>query len=47
MNDDQLRACFQICEVFAAAAGADERVEDPAPICGLNKKYNISPSTAC
>ena len=43
MSDDQLRACFQGCEGFVFAAGVDERVEGPAPIYDLYKKYNIDP----
>lgn len=43
MTDEQLRACFQGCEGFVFAAGVDERVEGPAPIYDLYKKYNIDP----
>ena len=31
------------CEGFVFAAGIDERVEGPAPIYELFKKYNITP----
>lgn len=43
MTDDQLRKHFQGCEGFVFAAGVDERVEGPAPIYELFKKYNITP----
>ena len=43
MSDDQLRACFHGCEGCVFAAGVDERVEGPAPIYDLYKKYNIDP----
>lgn len=41
MSDDQLRGYFTGCEGFVFAAGVDERVEGPAPIYNLFKKYNI------
>lgn len=43
MTDDELRGYFERCEGFVFAAGVDERVEGPAPIYELYKKYNIDP----
>lgn len=43
MSDDELRAHLLGCEGFVFAAGVDERVEGPAPIYDLYKKYNIDP----
>lgn len=43
MTDDEIRAHFKGCEGFVFAAGVDERVEGPAPIYNLYKKYNIDP----
>ena len=43
MSDDQLREKLTGCEGFVFAAGVDERVEGPAPIYDLYKKYNIDP----
>ena len=43
MSDDELRAYLTGCEGFVFAAGVDERVEGPAPIYDLYKKYNIDP----
>ena len=43
MTDDQLRDKLSGCEGFVFAAGVDERVEGPAPIYELYKKYNIDP----
>lgn len=43
MSDDELRKHFEGCEGFVFAAGVDERVEGPAPIYDLYKKYNIDP----
>ena len=43
MTDDQLREKMAGCEGFVFAAGVDERVEGPAPIYRLYKKYNIDP----
>lgn len=43
MSDETLRAYFAGCEGFVFAAGVDERVEGPAPIYDLFKKYNITP----
>lgn len=43
MSDDEIRAMLDGCEGFVFAAGVDERVEGPAPIYELYKKYNIDP----
>ena len=43
MTDDQIKKYFEGCEAFVFAAGVDERVEGPAPIYELFKKYNITP----
>ncbi len=43
MSDDALRANLTGCDGFVFAAGVDERVEGPAPIYDLYKKYNIDP----
>lgn len=43
MSDDELRGCLEGCDGFVFAAGVDERVEGPAPIYELYKKYNIDP----
>ena len=43
MSDEELKQHFQGCEGFVFAAGVDERVEGPAPIYDLYKKYNIDP----
>lgn len=43
MSDDELRAHLSGCDGFVFAAGVDERVEGPAPIYDLYKKYNIDP----
>ena len=43
MTDDQLKTHFDGCEGFVFAAGVDERVEGPAPIYDLFKRYNITP----
>ena len=43
MTDEALRAHLTGCEGFVFAAGVDERVEGPAPIYDLYKKYNIDP----
>lgn len=43
MNDDEVKKMFEGCEGFVFAAGIDERVEGPAPIYDLYKKYNIDP----
>ena len=43
MTDDELRAQMAGCEGFVFAAGVDERVEGPAPIYEMFRKYNIDP----
>ena len=43
MSDDELKKYMTGCEGFVFAAGVDERVEGPAPIYDLYKKYNIDP----
>lgn len=43
MSDDTLRSYFKGCEGFVFAAGVDERIEGPAPIYDMFKKYNIDP----
>ncbi len=43
MSDEELKKHFEGCEGFVFAAGVDERVEGPAPIYELFKKYNITP----
>ena len=43
MNDNEIKKMFEGCEGFVFAAGVDERVEGPAPIYNLYKKYNIDP----
>ncbi len=43
MTDDEIRACMSGCEGFVFAAGVDERVEGPAPIYEMFKKFNITP----
>jgi len=43
MSDDEIRGYMTGCEGFVFAAGVDERVEGPAPIYDLFKKYNIDP----
>ena len=43
MSDEEIRACLTGCDGFVFAAGVDERVEGPAPIYDLYKKYNIDP----
>ncbi len=40
-TDDEMREYFKGCDGFVFAAGVDERVEGPAPIYDLFKKYNI------
>lgn len=41
LSDKDLKAKLQGCEGFVFAAGVDERVEGPAPIYDLYKKFNI------
>lgn len=43
MNDDEVKKMFEGCKGFVFAAGVDERVEGPASIYDLYKKYNIDP----
>lgn len=43
MSDEEIAKMFSGCEGFVFAAGVDERVEGPAPIYDLYKKYNIDP----
>ena len=43
MSDDRIREYMTGCDGFVFAAGVDERVEGPAPIYDLFKKYNIDP----
>lgn len=43
MTDDELKEKLTGCEGFVFAAGVDERVEGPAPIYELYRKYNIDP----
>lgn len=43
MSDEEIRNYMTGCEGFVFAAGVDERVEGPAPIYDLFKKYNIDP----
>lgn len=43
MSDEELEKYMTGCEGFVFAAGVDERVEGPAPIYNLYKKYNIDP----
>ena len=43
MSDDELKKHLAGCDGFVFAAGVDERVEGPAPIYDLYKKYNIDP----
>ncbi len=43
MTDEEILGYMAGCEGFVFAAGVDERVEGPAPIYDLYKKYNIDP----
>jgi nucleoside-diphosphate-sugar epimerase len=43
MTDEEIEKYMTGCEGFVFAAGVDERVEGPAPIYDLYKKYNIDP----
>lgn len=43
LTDEEIKRHFEGCEGFVFAAGVDERVEGPAPIYDLYKKYNIDP----
>lgn len=42
MSDNEIRELLADCEGLIFAAGIDERVEGPAPIYNLFKKYNIT-----
>lgn len=43
ISDEELRTKFDGCKGFVFAAGVDERVEGPAPIYNIFRKYNIDP----
>ena len=43
LSDEVITNYMKGCEGFVFAAGIDERVEGPAPIYELFKKYNITP----
>jgi len=43
MSDGEIRRHFEGCEGFVFAAGVDERLEGPAPIYEMFRKYNITP----
>lgn len=43
MSDEEIKKHLEGCEGFVFAAGVDERVEGPAPIYELYRKYNIDP----
>jgi Nucleoside-diphosphate-sugar epimerases len=43
MSDGALKKHFAGCEGFVFAAGVDERIEGPAPIYEMFRKYNITP----
>lgn len=43
MDDETLRGYFKDMDAFVFAAGVDERIEGPAPIYDMFKKYNIDP----
>ncbi len=45
MSDGELKKHLEGCEGFVFAAGVDERVEGPAPIYEMYRKYNIDPVT--
>ena len=42
LTDEAVRDCMRGCDGFVFAAGIDERVEGPAPIYEMFKKYNIT-----
>ena len=42
LDDEAIRGYMKGCEGFVFAAGVDERVEGPAPIYDMFKKYNIT-----
>ena len=39
MSDDEIRGYMKGCDGFVFAAGVDERVEGPAPIYEMYRKY--------
>ncbi|MGN0364133.1 MAG: NAD-dependent epimerase/dehydratase family protein [Bilifractor sp.] len=43
MSDEEIAGHMKGCEGFVFAAGVDERVEGPAPIYNLYKRFNIDP----
>jgi nucleoside-diphosphate-sugar epimerase len=43
LSDDAIAGYMKGCEGFVFAAGIDERLEGPAPIYEMFKKYNITP----
>ena len=43
MTDEEMKAHLTGCEGFVFAAGVDERVEGPAPIYDMFRKFNIDP----
>jgi nucleoside-diphosphate-sugar epimerase len=43
LSDAEIRKHFSGCDAFVFAAGVDERVEGPAPIYEMFRKYNIAP----
>ncbi len=43
MTDEEMKAHLSGCDGFVFAAGVDERVEGPAPIYDLFRKYNVDP----
>ena len=43
MSDEELKEHLKGCDGFVFAAGVDERVEGPAPIYEMYRKYNIDP----
>ncbi len=43
MSDSEVRKSMEGCDGFVFAAGVDERVEGPAPIYDMFKKFNITP----
>lgn len=43
MSDEEIKDHFKGMDAFVFAAGVDERIEGPAPIYDMFKKYNIDP----
>ena len=43
LSDEKMKEYLRGCDAFVFAAGVDERVEGPAPIYEMYKKYNIDP----